>query len=56
MGHNLQEMLENKSTPYIHIHRPEIEKFMNQIEWMFETLQEAKEKKISSSSGQTPTQ
>lgn len=33
-----KKRVENKSTPYIHSHRPEIDKFMNQIEWMPEKL------------------
>jgi len=45
-----KKRVENKSTPYIHILRPEIEKFINQIEWRTDTLQEAKEQVISSSS------
>ena len=35
--------VENKSAPYIHTHRTEIEQFMNQIEWAENTLQEAEE-------------
>ena len=42
--------VENKSTPYIHTHRPEIEQFMNQTERATNTLQEAEEQVISSSS------
>ena len=33
-----KKRVENKSTPYIHTHRPEIEQFMNQIEWTPNTL------------------
>jgi len=46
--------VENKSTAYIHTQRPEIKKYMNQIDWMPDTLQEAQEQVISSSSAQTP--
>lgn len=45
-----KKRVENKSTAYIHTQRPEIEKYMNQIEWMSETLQEAEEQVVSSSS------
>ena len=38
-----KKRVENKSTPYIHTHMIRIEKFMNQIEWMHETLQEDEE-------------
>ena len=44
----------NKSTPYIHTHRPEIEQFMNQPDWAKNTLQEAEEWVISFASIQTP--
>jgi len=43
-----KKRVENKSTPYIHTHRPEIEKIMNQIEWMPENLQEVEEQILSS--------
>lgn len=49
-----KKRVENKSTPYIHTHRLEIEKSMNQTEWMPEILQEAEEQILSSSSAQTP--
>jgi len=49
-----RKSVENNSTPYIHTHRPEIEKITNQTKWMLETLQEAKEQMLSSSSAQTP--
>lgn len=48
--------VENKPTIYIHNQRPEIEKYINWIEWMPNTLHEAEEKMISSSSAQTPRQ
>jgi len=51
-----KKRVENKSTPYIHTHRLEIEKFMNQTEWMSKTLQEAEEKILSSSSAHIPRQ
>lgn len=51
-----KKRVENKSTAYIHTQRPEIEKYMNQIGWMPDTLQEPEEQVISSSSAQTPRQ
>jgi len=48
-----KKRVENKSTTYIHTQRLEIEKYMNQIEWMPNTLQEAEEQVISSSGAQT---
>ena len=54
LGNISKNRVENKSTPYIHTHRLEIEQFMNQIEWTTNTLQEAEEQVISSSSIQTP--
>lgn len=47
--------IENKTTPYIHTSRLEIENYANQLEWIEKTLQEAKEKLFSTSSLQTPT-
>lgn len=38
---------------YIHTQRPKIKKYMNETEWMPNTLQEAEEQVISSSSAQT---
>jgi len=45
-----KKRVENKSTASIHTQRLEIEKYMNQIEWIPDTLQEADEQVISSSS------
>lgn len=56
MGIISKKRVENKSTTYTHTQRLEIEKYMNQIEWMPDTLQEAKEQVISSSSAQNPRQ
>lgn len=47
--------VENKTTPYIHTPRPEIEKYVNQSVWAENTLQEAEEKLVSTSNLQTPT-
>jgi len=33
--------VENKSSPYIHTSRPEIEQYANQLEWTENSLQEA---------------
>ena len=35
--------VENKNTPYIHTHKPEINKYMNQLEWAEKTFQEVEE-------------
>ena len=43
-----------KMTPYNHTPRPEIEKFMNQEQWVGGTLQEAYEQVVSTPIGQTP--
>ena len=55
MGIISKKRVENKSTPYTHTHRLEIEKYMNQEEWVVNTLEEAKEQVISTSRIQTPT-
>lgn len=47
--------VEDKSTPYIHTSRPEIEQYANYLEWIENTLQEAQEKLFSTSSLQNPT-
>lgn len=46
--------LENKSSAYFHTTRPEIEKYKNKLEWTKNTLQEAEEQLVSSSTVQTP--
>ena len=38
---------EKNTTPYIHTQRPELEKFMNQIEWEDNSLQEEEEQCLS---------
>jgi hypothetical protein len=35
--------VKQKSTPYAHIHKPEVEKYMNQTDWQENTLLETKE-------------
>jgi len=49
-----KKRVKNKSRTYIYTQRPEIEKYMNHIESMPDTLQEVEEQVISSSSAQTP--
>ena len=46
--------VENKSTSYFHTPRPEIEKYMNQLEWTEGTLQEAEEQTLSTSALKSP--
>lgn len=41
--------VENKTTPYIHTSRPEIEKYVNRSEWVENTLQEVEEQLFSTS-------
>jgi len=37
----IEEMrFKNKSSPYTHVPKPEIEKYMNQIEWEANTLED----------------
>lgn len=55
MGIISKKRMDNKSTPYIHTHRLEIEQYMNKEEWASNTHQEAKEKVISTLGIQTPT-
>lgn len=55
MGIISKKRVENKSTPYIHTQRLEIEKYMNQEEWATNTLQEVKEQVTSTLGIQTPT-
>lgn len=45
--------VENKSTTYFHTFRPKIEKHKNQLEWTENTLQEAEEQWVSTSTVQT---
>lgn len=47
--------LEWKKTPYVHTQRPEIETYMNQQDWVENTLQEAKEQVLSRTASETPT-
>lgn len=51
----LKLRVEQKKTPYTHTPRPEIEQYMNQIQWEENTLQEAEEHVISTTTSQTPT-
>jgi hypothetical protein len=44
-----------KTTPYVHTQRPEIEKYMNQAEWEENTLQEEEEQPMSMTTSQTIT-
>ena len=46
--------VENKSTPYIHTHKLDIERYINKLEWTENTLQEAEDKLVSKSTSQTP--
>lgn len=47
--------VEQKTTPYAHTPRPEIEQYMNQEEWQENTLQEVGEQVFISTTAQTPT-
>jgi len=42
--------VDNTNNPYIHTSRPEIEQYANQLEWAENTLQEAEEQLVSTSS------
>jgi hypothetical protein len=42
-----------KTTPYVHTQRPEVERYTNQAEWEENTLQEPEEKPISVTTSQT---
>jgi hypothetical protein len=44
-----------KTTPYVHTQRPEVERYMNQDEWEENTLQEPEEQPISITTSQTTT-
>ena len=33
-----KKRVENRSTPYVHTHRPAIEQYSNQVEWVTNTL------------------
>lgn len=46
--------VEHKETPYLHTQRPKIEKYMNQQNWVENTLQEAEEQVISRTTSETP--
>lgn len=46
--------MEQKETPYVHTQRPEIEKYMNQKNWIENTLQEAEEQVLSRIALETP--
>ena len=46
--------VENEFTTYHHTVKPEIEQYKNQLEWIENTLQEAKEQAISTSNVKTP--
>ena len=48
-----KKMVENKYKPYIHTHRLEIEKYMNQEDLVEDTLQEAKDQAVSTLGIQT---
>ena len=50
-----KKRVENRSTPYVHTHKPTIEEYANQTEWVTNTLQEDEEHIISTSGIQTPT-
>jgi hypothetical protein len=44
-----------KTTPYVHTQRPEIERYMNQTEWEVNTLQEEEEQHVSMTTSNTIT-
>jgi hypothetical protein len=43
----------HNTTPYVHTQTPEIERYMNQVEWEENTLQELEEKHVSMTTSQT---
>jgi hypothetical protein len=47
--------LRNKISPYAHVPKPEIEKFMNQIEWEVNTLEDAEQQSPLDILSQTTT-
>jgi hypothetical protein len=47
--------LRNKISPYAHVPKPEIEKFMNQTEWEVNTLEDSEQQPPSASVSQTIT-
>jgi hypothetical protein len=47
--------LRNKISPYAHVPKPEIEKFMNQTEWEENTLIDTEQQLLSASISQTTT-
>jgi hypothetical protein len=47
--------IKQRSTPYVHTQRPEVERYMNQTEWQENTLQEPEEKHVSATTSQTNT-
>ena len=47
--------LKNKISPYAHVPKPEIEKFMNQTEWEMNTLGDSEQQPPSTSVSQTIT-
>lgn len=42
-----RKRVENRSTPYVHTHRPSIDQYANQTEWVPNTLQEEEEQVFS---------
>jgi hypothetical protein len=47
--------IKQRSTPYVHTQKPEVEKYMNQIEWQENTLLETKEKHAPITASHTNT-
>jgi len=47
--------LKNKISPCAHVPKPEIEKFMNQIEWEMNTLEDSEQQPPSASVSQAIT-
>jgi hypothetical protein len=47
--------IKNKISPYAHVPKPEIEKFMNQTEWEMNTLEESEQQPPLASVSQTIT-
>lgn len=45
--------VEQKTTPYVHIAKPEIKQYKNQEEWHKNTLHEVEEQIVSQTSSQT---
>ena len=51
----VETRLRNKISPYAHVPKPEVEKFMNQSEWEVNTLEDSKQQPLSTSVSQNYT-